>query len=114
MRGRGGARWDRWRPTVALTQHEDLVVDRLELLLGRESRELAAIVTADIRHASPETRVVEHIVDFKDAWDFERVYGTLLDFAKGYPFDPETEDYLVHITAGTRRSPWGGGSRRRW
>ncbi len=99
--GHGRARWDRWRPTVALTQHDDLVVDRLELLLGKDSRELSGIVTADIKHASPETRVVEHLVDFKDPWDFERVYGTLLDFAKGYPFQPETEDYLVHITTGT-------------
>jgi transcriptional regulatory protein RtcR len=99
--GRGRARWDRWRPTVALTQHENLVVDRLELLLGKESRDLCATVSADIAHASPETRVVEHLIDFRDAWDFERVYGTLLDFARGYPFDPDAEDYLVHITTGT-------------
>ncbi len=99
--GRGSARWDRWRPTVALTQHEDLVVDRLDLLLGKESRDLGATVTADILHASPETRVVEHLVDFKDAWDFERVYGTLLDFAKSYAFNPDAEEYLVHITTGT-------------
>ncbi len=99
--GRGSARWDRWRPTVALTQHDDLVVDRLDLLLGKESRDLGVTVTADILHASPETRVVEHLVDFKDAWDFERVYGTLLDFAKSYAFNPDAEDYLVHITTGT-------------
>jgi transcriptional regulatory protein RtcR len=99
--GHGKTRWDRWRPTVALTQHEDLVVDRLELLVPKSARDLAVTVAADIRHASPETRVVEHVVEFKDAWDFESVYGTLLDFAKRYPFDPEAEDYLVHITTGT-------------
>ena len=92
-------------PTVALTQHEDLVVDRLNLLLGKESRDLGATVTADILHASPETRVVEHLVDFKDAWDFERVYGTLLDFAKSYAFNPDAEEYLVHITTGTHIAP---------
>src|SRR5947207_2400514 len=37
----------------------------------------------------------------KNAWDFEEVYGSLHDFARGYPFDPEKEDYLVHITTGT-------------
>ena len=36
-----------------------------------------------------------------DPWDFEEVYGALHDFARGYPFDPEREDYLVHITTGT-------------
>lgn len=29
------------------------------------------------------------------------MYGKLLDFARAYPFDPEAEDYLVHITTGT-------------
>ncbi|WP_394846017.1 RNA repair transcriptional activator RtcR [Pendulispora brunnea] len=100
-RGRGNGRWDRWRPTVALTQHEDLLIDRLELLYGKESYDLSDTVITDIRHASPETKVVGHIVNFEDAWDFERVYGTLHDFARAYPFDTDKEDYLVHITTGT-------------
>jgi transcriptional regulatory protein RtcR len=99
--GRGGARWQKWRPTVALTQHEELVVDRLELLFGRASRDLAATVTADIAHASPETEVVERVVEFQDPWDFEGVYATLHDFARRYPFDTDREDYLIHITTGT-------------
>jgi transcriptional regulatory protein RtcR len=99
--GRGDRRWDRWRPTVALAQHEDLVVDRLELLHGAGSAALVDTVTADIAAASPETRVVHHVVDFDDAWDFESVYGMLHDFARTYPFDPGREDYLVHITTGT-------------
>jgi transcriptional regulatory protein RtcR len=46
--------------------------------------------------------VVEpHLIDFKDPWDFEEVYGRLLDFARAFPFDPEAEDYLIHITTGT-------------
>ncbi|HSO33554.1 MAG TPA: RNA repair transcriptional activator RtcR [Labilithrix sp.] len=99
--GRGARRWDRWRPTVALAQHEDLVVDRLELLHGARHRALADVVTADIEHASPETTVVRHDVDFADPWDFESVYGVLHDFARSYPFDESREDYLVHITTGT-------------
>jgi hypothetical protein len=54
---RGSARWDRWRPTVALTQHEDLMVDRLDLLYSRDSAITADMVIGDIGHASPETRV---------------------------------------------------------
>ena len=41
------------------------------------------------------------MVPFADAWDFGAVYAALLDFVKAYPFDPEREDYLVHITTGT-------------
>ena len=40
-------------------------------------------------------------MDLKDPWDFEEVYGALHDFARGYPFDTDAEDYLVNITTGT-------------
>jgi transcriptional regulatory protein RtcR len=40
-------------------------------------------------------------VEFGDAWDFERVYGALHDFTRSYPFDPEREQYLVHVTTGS-------------
>src|SRR3954451_4694863 len=99
--GRGHGRWDRWRPTVALAQHEDLVIDRLELLHGGERGDLADTVAGDIAQASPETRVVQHRVPFKDPWDFEDVYATLHEFARSYAFEVEKEDYLVHITTGT-------------
>jgi transcriptional regulatory protein RtcR len=36
-----------------------------------------------------------------DPWDFEAVYASLHDFVRGYRFDPDREDYLVHITTGT-------------
>jgi len=99
--GKGNARWERWRPTVALTQHEDLLVDRLELLHGSHVTDLTAQVVADIAHVSPETKVVKHALDFRDPWDFEHVYGKLHDLAAGYAFDPDKEEYLVHITTGT-------------
>ncbi|MDF3071092.1 MAG: rtcR [Polyangiaceae bacterium] len=98
--GKGNARWDRWRPSVSLTQHEDLLVDRFELLHG-DTPELLTQVTADIAHVSPETKVVPRVMEFKDAWDFEHVYEKLHAFASRYPFDPDKEDYLVHITTGT-------------
>lgn len=33
--------------------------------------------------------------------DFEEVYATLFDFAKAYRFDPDHEEYWIHITTGT-------------
>jgi transcriptional regulatory protein RtcR len=99
--GKGNARWDRWRPTVALTQHEDLLVDRFDLIHGSATRDLTNQVIADITHVSPETKVVSHTMDFRDPWDFEHVYEKLHQFATGYAFDPDKEDYLVHITTGT-------------
>ncbi len=99
--GRGVERWERWRPTVSLCQQPDLVVSRLELLYPRMGTNLAKQVKADVAQVSPETEVKLHSADPRDPWDFEEVYTVLHDFAAGYPFDPEREEYLVHITTGT-------------
>ena len=99
--GRSPNRWERWRPTVSLCQQDDLAVDRLELLYPRMAMNLAKQVAADIAQVSPQTEVRLHLVDPHNPWDFEEVYTALHDFAVGYAFDQEHEDYLVHITTGT-------------
>ena len=99
--GKQAKRWERWRPTVALCQHEDLLVDRVELLYQKRFKSLQDLVVKDIKRIPPETDVVSYPVDFRDPWDLEEVYAALYDFAKAYPFDPDNEDYLVHITTGT-------------
>ncbi|MBI3845598.1 MAG: sigma 54-interacting transcriptional regulator [Planctomycetes bacterium] len=101
--GHAADRWDRWRPTVALCQHEDLLVHRLELLHGSKPSDvsLSSLIERDIAHVSPETTVHRSVVDLENPWDFQQVYGVLHAFARAYPFAPEKEDYLVHITTGT-------------
>jgi transcriptional regulatory protein RtcR len=98
--GAGAARWERWRPSVDLCRHEDLVITRFELLSQRRFTALARQVKADIRSVSPETDVRIHDLELRDPWDFEDVYGALHEFARGYPFT-DAEDYLVHMTTGT-------------
>jgi len=95
------ARWEKWRPTVSICQHEDFLVHRLELLYARPFQKLAEQLIEDIASASPETEVKLHLVDPRDPWDFQEVYGGLHEFARGYPFDVEHERYLMHITTGT-------------
>ncbi|WP_342643917.1 RNA repair transcriptional activator RtcR [Rhodoligotrophos ferricapiens] len=97
----GPSRWNKWRPTVSLAMHEDLRVDRLILIHGSGHSRLAEYVAQDVASVSPETAVELRVLDFKDPWDFEEVYGKLLDFARAEPFDPDAEDYLIHITTGT-------------
>lgn len=97
----GPTRWSKWRPSVSLTMHEDLRVDRFLMLHGSIHSRLANFLATDIASVSPETRVERRLLDFADPWDFEEVYGKLLDFARAEPLDPEAEDYLVHITTGT-------------
>ncbi len=95
------ARWERWRPTVALCQHPDLRVDRLVLLHGDSFLAAARDVAADVAQVSPETTVELRTLDIRDPWDLEETYGKLYDFARSFPFDSAREDYLVHITTGT-------------
>lgn len=100
--GFGVERWDGWRPTISLFQHEDLLWDRLELLAEPNFAKLAERVLEDVRTISPETTARWHEVRFgRDPWDLEEVYGALHDWARGYPFDPENEEYFIHITTGT-------------
>ncbi len=99
--GRGPDRWEKWRPTVSLCQQDTLVIHRLELLYQQKFSSLAQAVAEDIRSVSPETTVRSHVIAFENPWNLEEVYGALHEFAKQYPFDTETEDYLIHITTGT-------------
>jgi len=99
--GRGPERWERWRPSVSVCQHEDLLVDRFEVLYQPKFKALCDIVCKDVKSVSPETTVRAHLVPFDDPWDFEGVYGALLDFARTYPFVPDEENYLIHITTGS-------------
>lgn len=98
---KGKDRWSRWRPSIGICMQDDLLIDRFELLHDLHSQGLAEQVTRDIGSVSPGTEVRSHITAMRNPWDFEEVYGKLLDFARSYPFDPETEDYLIHITTGT-------------
>jgi transcriptional regulatory protein RtcR len=100
-RGNRASRWDGWRPTVAACQHDDLLIDRFELLYPARYSDLAQTVRDDIGHVSPETEVRLVVDPTVDSWDFEDVYGNLHDFARAYPFDTEADDYLVHITTGS-------------
>ncbi len=99
--GVGSGRWEKWRPTVSLTQHEDLVIDRLVLFYDRKYQSLLQILTEDIASVSPETDVTPVEMTIADPWDFGQVYAALFDFAAQYPFDTEREDYWIHITTGT-------------
>jgi len=71
------------------------------LLHDEKHSKLSSQVCEDISLVSPETEVFTHIVGFNNPWDFEEVYGRLHDFLRSYPFDPEEEEYLLHITTGT-------------
>ena len=99
--GKHPDRWQNWRPSVSLCRQPDLIVRRFELLHGKRDSSLAKTVRADMRTVSPETEVRQHEMEFRDPWDFEEVYETLFKFSRQYPFDTESEDYLIHITTGT-------------
>jgi transcriptional regulatory protein RtcR len=99
--GKREDRWSRWRPNVGLAQQPGLFFDRVELIHDTHFEWLARIVVGDIETVSPATEVRRHHINLTNPWDFSEVYTKLRDFARGYDFDPDTEDYLVNITTGT-------------
>lgn len=94
-------RWKRWRPTISLCKHADLPVDRFELIYDPKFTDTAKAVLADIPRVSAATEARGIPQALRDPWDFEEVYAALHDFARGYEFKPDQEDYLVHITTGS-------------
>ena len=94
-------RWERWRPSVAICQHEDLIIDKYHLIYPSNHLRLAERIIDDIKIVSPETEVIPHQIDFKDPWDFEEVYTGLLDFLEHFNFHKEEDLYLFNITTGT-------------
>jgi transcriptional regulatory protein RtcR len=99
--GQGAGRWEKWRPTVSLVQHEDMLVHRLELLYPSRHAALAKVLKQDIASVSPDTAVELIEMDIADPWDFGEVYAALYDWARGRRFDPAHEQYWAHITTGT-------------
>jgi transcriptional regulatory protein RtcR len=94
-------RWERWRPTVDLCRHEDMLIDRFEMLYMPRFEDLADQVIEDMHSQSPDTEILAHEFVTADPWDFQQVYAALHDFASNYSFDTEREEYLLHITTGT-------------
>ncbi|TDM06003.1 MAG: hypothetical protein C4K60_15150 [Ideonella sp. MAG2] len=99
--GMGPGRWEKWRPTVSLVQHEDTLIHRLELLYPTRYEALAKLLAQDMASVSPETEVRLVRMDLEDPWDFGEVYAALYDWARRYRFEPEQENYWTHITTGT-------------
>lgn len=99
--GKRGKRWERWRPTVSVFQQQGLSIDRLELMHDRRSKKLAEKVKDDVASLSANSTINSIDMPLNNPWDLAEMYGKLYDWAKSYPFKPETEDYLVHITTGT-------------
>jgi transcriptional regulatory protein RtcR len=99
--GLGAPRWEKWRPTVSLAQHDDLQIDRLELLYDLRYTAMAHRVRDDFLQLSPGSHVNLVEMNFANPWDFGEVYGALYDWTRLYAFDTAREDYWAHITTGT-------------
>ena len=82
----------RWRPTVALTRHDDFPVGRLELIHDGRYTSLAERIRTEIESSDAGTEVLLRRIDMRDPWDFQEVYGALFDFARDYGFDEDRED----------------------
>ncbi|NUF48983.1 RNA repair transcriptional activator RtcR [Gilliamella sp. ESL0250] len=101
QRGKGKRRWRHWRPTIDLCYQSEIGFNRLELLYYQNDYHLLCEVIKDIKTLSPQIEVTPIAINIDDPWDFEQVYTCLFDISKNYAFNPEQENYYVHITTGT-------------
>lgn len=101
QRGKGKKRWKQWRPTIDLCHQADTPISRLELLYFENDYPLLCKIIKDIKTLSPYTDVKPIVAKIENPWDFEQVYTFLFDIAKSYCFNPDKEDYYLHITTGT-------------
>ena len=99
--GLGKRRWSRWRPSISILLQEDLQIDHFILLHQKNEEELAKLTTQDMQTISPDMRITTHILDYENPWDFEQVYEQLHDFTNNHSFDPEENNYYVHMTTGS-------------
>lgn len=98
--GFGDNRWHRWRPSVSLCMHDDLLIDHLYLLHDKRSKRMFERIRDDLHIVSPETQVHSLHFGVNNPWDFSEVYASLYDLAKSISFVP-MDDYLIHLTTGT-------------
>ena len=75
--GTGPRRWERWRPTIACAQHEDLRIDRFEIFTQRKVRPIFRTVSEDLAAVSPESEINAIDLPLRDPWDFEEVFAKL-------------------------------------
>ncbi len=99
--GLGRKRMERWRPSIGLLMHANLPVDEFVLIHHADEQQLADLTLSDMVVISPQTKFTPYQVDYHDPWDFEQVYSQLHEFTRHYNFNPEQNDYYVHITTGT-------------
>lgn len=99
--GSGPDRWNTWRPTIGLVQQENLPINDLHLIFSSKHMDLAERVKADIGQVSPTTKVIFDIIELKNPWDLEEVYGKFFDYAKSPCFHDDETDYYIHISTGS-------------
>ena len=100
-RRRGLARWNVWRPSVALAMQKDLHFDRYHLIYQPKFCGLKEQIVEDIRQCSPSTEVIPEAIMMDDPWDFEEVYSKLYEFSSSHDFSGEEDNYYIHITTGS-------------
>lgn len=99
--GLGRKRMERWRPSIGLLMQHNLPVAEFVLIHHQDEQQLAELTLSDMALQSPATRLTTYQVNYADPWDFEQVYSQLHEFTRSYSFDPEQNNYYVHITTGT-------------
>ena len=90
-----------WRPIISLATSDLIKLDELHIIWQADFESLMNDVAEDLAVLAPHLHVVLHRMELKDPWDFEEVYSKLFDLVSEQKFEPEKNDYYIHISTGT-------------
>lgn len=96
-------RWERWRPTIGLVSHPDVIVDRVDLLHDSGSRKLARQLASDIAERAPGAVIEVHPLACEIDAPYGEANATVAAWVATQPFAPEVNPIYLH--AGSEASP---------
>lgn len=90
-----------WRPIIAMATASELALDELHVIWQTDFEPLMNEIVEELAVLAPHLRVVPYGMKLTDPWDFEEVYSKLYDFVAEQKFEPEENNYYIHISTGT-------------
>ena len=92
---------------MALAQRENVQVTRMELLHTRGQRSLAERIRVDLAEVAPRVKVSLTPIDLADTAELPAVQEALREWARGYPFDPQREQYWTPLCSDLQAAQLG-------
>ena len=97
-RGLDNRRWERFRPSVSICMHDDLVIDNYYIIYQGKFKRQLDFLAKDIKKVSPNTNIIPVEMNFTDPFDPLEALEKQLEFVSSLD---DKDSYIINITTGT-------------